>query len=74
MRVAAHIVAGMLAAPWAAQAEAPPRRRYLLSADLGVVSHTQSGYRGTLRIFGHPAFDLEGGFSAGEAAKDGGAR
>lgn len=58
MRVAAHIVAGMLAAPWAAQAEAPPRRRYVLSADLGVVSYTQSGYRDTLRIFGHPAFDL----------------
>lgn len=58
MRARGHIVAGMLAAPLSAQAEAPPRRRYVLSADLGVVAYSQSVYRDTLRIFGHPAFDL----------------
>lgn len=58
MRVHLHVIAVLLASPSIAQADAPPRRRYVFTADLGVVSYTDSAYRTTLRVFGHPAFDV----------------
>ncbi|MFO0628209.1 MAG: hypothetical protein U0325_21730 [Polyangiales bacterium] len=58
MRAILHVVVATLAAHASARAEVPPRRRYVLTADLGIVAYVQSSYRDVLRVFGHPAFDV----------------
>ena len=46
--------------PGIAWSETPPRRAFVLTGDLGVMTYGGSAYHETLRLFGHAGLDVGG--------------